>query len=70
MPTCPYYKVELKSYRDKQTRPTIGQALPIQFPLIWCDHENSAQRKNEKGELACKGEIGKDSNCPLLTNHY
>ncbi|MCG2811136.1 MAG: hypothetical protein L6428_06735 [Candidatus Aminicenantes bacterium] len=68
MPICPYYKTEMKSYQDREKRLTRGQAPPVQFPIIWCNHKNSAQRKNEKGELACKGEIGKISSCPLIKN--
>jgi hypothetical protein len=68
MTICPYYKTEIKNYPDREKRLTIGQTPPIQFPIIWCNHENSAQRKDEKGELSCNGEIGKDNRCPLIIN--
>lgn len=68
MPICPYYRVEEKSYRDPQKRPTIDQVPPLRFTIIWCDHKEATLMKNEKGELECKGEVGKISSCPLIKN--
>jgi len=68
MAKCNYYNKDQISIPDRQKRPTLNQLPPIQFTRIWCGHENPALRKDEKGELECNGEIGKDSRCPLSSN--
>jgi len=64
MAKCPHFKIEKSIPHDKEKSPTLGQVLPQQFSIPWCDHEYFALRKDEKGELGCNGEIGKDSRCP------
>lgn len=61
MSICKFYKVETKRFIDPQKRSTLDVRFLLPFKIEWCEHSDSALKKNEKGE------IGKDSRCPLKT---
>ena len=68
MAKCPHFKIEQSIPHDKEKSPTLGQVLPQQFSIPWCEHKNYPAKKDEMGSIPnCNGEIGKDSRCPFLT---
>lgn len=62
MSKCPFYKTEVRRIENKEIRPTLSKSAPLSFTIHWCSHEDSPLRKNEKGELKCKGDKDK---CPI-----
>lgn len=65
MSICPFFKVEIKQFVDPQKRQTLDKVLLPPTKIKWCEHPNAPLKKNEKGEIECNGEIGKDDRCPL-----
>ncbi len=59
---CHYYMERAEIIEDRQVRSGRSKTEPQYSKRIWCTHEQSPCRKNEKGVLECQGDVNK---CPF-----
>ena len=59
---CTYYNVAEERIESREIRPGRSSIELQSFTRIWCTHEKSPCRENEKGVLECQGDANK---CPF-----
>ena len=59
---CKHYRSKINPFVNQEIKPSRSSPEPQYLTIVWCDHEKSPLRENEKGVLECQGDVSK---CPI-----